>query len=149
MATGMAALVDSCWARVCNSGVGSGHPFENRIDGALRLNTDPLKLEQIVFNLLNNAAQYSPPGAAIVCASAKGAGGKWELSFRNPVQDLGQEDLDHIFERFWRKDAARTAGGHAGLGLSIVQALADTLGIQVAADLADNGVFSIRLGFPA
>ena len=149
MATGIAALVDSCWARVCNSGVGSGHPFENRIDGALRLNTDPLKLEQIVFNLLNNAARYSPPGAAIVCASAKGVGGKWALSFRNPVQDLGQEDLDHIFERFWRKDAARTAGGHAGLGLSIVQALADTLGIQVAADLADNGVFSIRLGFPA
>ena len=149
MATGMAALVDSCWARVCNSGVGSGHPFENRIDGALRLDTDPLKLEQIVLNLLNNAAQYSPPGAAIVCTSARGDGGLWELCFSNPVQGLDQEDLGHIFARFWRKDAARTSDGHSGLGLSIVQALADAMGIQVAANLSETGVFTIRLGFPA
>jgi len=147
--TGIAALVDSCWERVCNSGIGPGRRFDNRVDRSLRLNTDPHKLEQIVLNLLNNAARYSSPGATILGESRQVSGGGWELNFSNPTQGFDQEDLRHIFERFWRKDAARTAGGHAGLGLSIVQALADTLGIQVAADLADNGVFSIRLGFPA
>ncbi|MGI6496742.1 MAG: ATP-binding protein [Kiritimatiellia bacterium] len=148
VSTGMAALADSCWARVCSSGAGTGHPFENRIDRALRLAIDPPKLEQIVFNLLDNAAQYSPPGAAVVCTGELD-GGLWELCFSNPVQDLEQKDLEHLFERFWRKDAARTAGGHAGLGLSIVEALAGALGIRVAADLAGNGVFTIRLRFPA
>ena len=149
MATGIAALVESCWERVLNSGAGTGHRLENRVEGSLRLDTDPLKLEQIVFNLLSNAARYSPPEATIACASTKAEGGGWELRFSNPVQDLEQEDLRHIFERFWRKDAARTAGGNSGLGLSIVQALAAVLGIRVAADLSADGIFTMRLVFPS
>lgn len=149
MATDVATLVDSCWERVCNSGIGSGRRFDNCINRALRLNTDPLKLEQIVFNLLNNAARYSPPGATIVSRSEQLSAGGWELNFSNPTQDLDQEDLRYIFERFWRKDAARTAGGHAGLGLSIVQSLADALGVQVAANLTTDKVFTVRLGFPS
>jgi two-component system sensor histidine kinase QseC len=54
-----------------------------------------------------------------------------------------------MFERFWRKDAARTGGRHSGLGLSIVQALADALGIQVTADLTADRVFTVSLRFPA
>jgi signal transduction histidine kinase len=49
-----------------------------------------------------------------------------------------------MFDRFWRKDAARTSNGHVGLGLSLVQALARALDLAVEVDL-DAGMFEIRL----
>jgi two-component system sensor histidine kinase QseC len=114
----------------------------------LNVNTDPFILEQIIFNLLSNATSYSPPGSAVSCASEHASDGKWELRFSNPTDALEQEDLRHMFERFWRKDTARTGGRHAGLGLSIVQALADALGIQVTNDLTADSVFTVSLRFP-
>lgn len=50
-----------------------------------------------------------------------------------------------MFERFWRKDEARTDGRHAGLGLSLVQALADTLSLKVSSVLDKSRRFSIML----
>ena len=148
-ATAVAALVDSSWERVCSGVVVSGRRLENNIDRSLHLNTDPVKLQQIVFNLLSNAVRYSPPGLSVSCASEHASDGKWELRFSNPTENLEQEDLRHIFERFWRKDAARTGSRHSGLGLSIVQALADALGIKVFADLTADRVFTVTLRFPA
>jgi two-component system sensor histidine kinase QseC len=106
-------------------------------------------LEQIIFNLLSNATCYSPPGSTVVCESRHTASDVWELRISNPTDALEQEDLPHIFERFWRKDTARTGGLHSGLGLSIVQALADALGVEVVADLTPDNVFTVRLRFPA
>lgn len=147
--TAIAALVDSSWERVCSGDVDSGRRLENNIDRSLHLNTDPVKLQQIIFNLLSNAVRYSPPGSAVGCASGRACDGEWELRFSNTTEHLAQEDLRHMFERFWRKDTARTGGLHSGLGLSIVQALADALGIEVVADLTADNVFTVRLRFPA
>lgn len=146
--TAIAALVDSSWGRVCNDNVDSVHRLENHIDRSLHLKTDPVKLEQIIVNLLSNAVRYSPPGSSVSCASEHASDGKWELRFSNPTDALEQEDLRHMFERFWRKDAARTGGGHSGLGLSIVQVLAEALGIEVIADLTADRVFTVTLRFP-
>ncbi|MDD8050218.1 MAG: ATP-binding protein [Verrucomicrobiota bacterium] len=146
--TAIAALVDSSWECVCSSDVGSGRRLENNIDWSLHLNTDPLKLRQIIFNLLSNAVWYSPPGSAVICTSIRACDGKLELRFSNHTDALEQEDLHHIFERFWRKDAERTGGIHSGLGLSIVQALADALGIEVVTDLTADKVFTASLRFP-
>ena len=148
-ATGIASLVDFCWFRVCSEGIGSGHRLESSIDRSLNLTTDPVILEQIVFNLLNNAACYSPPGSAVVCKSGRISNDEWELRISNPTDALKQEDIPHLFERFWRKDTARTGGLHSGLGLSIVQALADALGIEVVANLTADKVFTVQLRFPA
>ena len=147
--TGIASLVDSCWGRVCSAGVGSGHRLESSIDRSLNLTTDPVILEQIIFNLLKNAACYSPPGSAVVCESGRISNDEWELRISNPTDALEQEDIPHMFERFWRKDTARTGGLHSGLGLSIVQALADALGIEVIANLTADKVFTVQLRFPA
>jgi len=146
---GVASLVDSCWGRVGCGGDGSGIRLENKIDRALNLNTDPVKLEQIVFNLLNNAACYSPAHSTVVCEGFHAPHGAWELSFSNPASALDSADLAHVFERFWRKDASRTGGGHSGLGLPIVKSLANAMGVQVVADLSVARVFTIRLRFPA
>ena len=147
--TDIASLVDSCWCRVCGGGDGSRIRLENHINRTVQLNADPVKLEQIVFNLLNNAACYSPPDSTVVCESSRAPDGAWELSFGNPAHALGPDDLEHVFERFWRKDVARTGGRHSGLGLSIVKALALAMDVQVVAELSADQVFTIRLRFPA
>jgi len=147
--TRIAPIVESCWARVCSEGVESRHPFHNRIDPSLSLHTDPVKLEQIFFNLLENAASYSLSGSAVTCESNRSSNGSWEIFVASHPNALEIEDIDHIFERFWRKDSARTGGRHSGLGLSIVKALADTLGIKVSADLTIDRVFTLYLRFPS
>ena len=70
------------------------------------------------------------------------------MCISNPAPDLEPADLSRLFDRFWRKDAARTGGQHAGLGLSIVRALADVLDVQMVVDLSPDKVFSVRLRFP-
>ena len=146
--TDVASLVDACWDRVLAGGVGAGLRLENAIDPSLKLSADPVKLEQIFVNILNNAASYSPPHSAVVCTSDRDSGGVWTLRFANAADFLSPDDLPHVFERFWRKDAARTGGGHSGLGLSIVKALAEAMGVQTAAELAPDGIFTICLRFP-
>ena len=93
--------------------------------------TDPLLWRSILTNLLENAVSYSPPGSAIhIEADAS------HMAIRNPAGDLTSDDLPSLFDRFWRKDAARTGYGHSGLGLSLVRGFCDLLGWRITASLA-------------
>ncbi|ETX02829.1 MAG: hypothetical protein ETSY2_34775 [Candidatus Entotheonella gemina] len=58
---------------------------------------------------------------------------------------MAAQDLNHIFERFWRKDTARSDGRHSGLGLAIVKAFSDLLNFDIRADLDEDRGFSVRL----
>ena len=72
------------------------------------------------------------------------------LAVANPRGELEEHSLRYIFERFWRKDAARGEDGHAGLGLTLVCAYAEQLGVQSSAVLDQQGRFVLRLeGFTA
>jgi signal transduction histidine kinase len=75
------------------------------------------------------------------------AGTKLQLSISNPAADLSSEDVRHIFERFWRKDAARSDGSHAGLGLAVVKAFSDLLGLDVQARVDPHRRFAITLSW--
>ena len=138
----IAALLDTCWTRI--GGVGGGR-LENRIDRSLSLDTDPDILEQILFNLLHNAASYGLCDAPILCESEATPSGTWVLRISNRTEALEVGDVRHVFERFWRKDAARTGGQGYGLGLAIVRALATALELRVSADLSPEGVFTVSL----
>ena len=63
--------------------------------------------------------------------------------FANQTDELAEEDLPHIFDRFFTSDKMRT-GRNTGLGLAIVKALAEQMGCRVEADLRD-GYFSIGI----
>ena len=89
---------------------------------------------------------YGTPGAAIRCASERREAG-FALSIRNATTELAPADLPRIFDRFWRKDPARSDGQHAGLGLALVAALCETLGFEIGARLEAGG-FEIALTGP-
>lgn len=84
---------------------------------------DPDRMTEILLNILENASRYSPPDAPIaVRVAPDGAWGLLEVEDNGP--GIPPDAIPHIFERFYRTDAARiAASGGTGLGLSIVDAL--------------------------
>lgn len=101
-------------------------------------------LLMILSNLLGNTVFHSAPASVIRCAATQN-GVVTYLTISNPVKDLTTQDLTSIFERFWRKDVARSDGAHSGLGLSIVKAFSDLLNVDIQAHLDEASTFSIRL----
>jgi signal transduction histidine kinase len=105
---------------------------------------DPTLLGSILSNLLANAASHAAPTAPIECRLARD-NGAFTLTIENANATLSRDDLPHLFEPFWRKDAARSDGRHTGLGLALVAAYAQLLGIRVAADLPTDDQFRVTL----
>ena len=84
-----------------------------------------------VSNLVSNAVAYSDPGSS-VSVTAKADGGAVEISVVDQGIGIPQDELDRIFERFYRVDPARhRSTGGTGLGLSIVKHVAATHGGEV------------------
>lgn len=61
--------------------------------------------------------------------------GAWDLRVANDVDGLTDVDVARLFDRFWRRDDARSGGLHAGLGLSLARSLATAIGADLAAEL--------------
>jgi two-component system sensor histidine kinase MprB len=93
----------------------------------------PATIERAVANLLDNAAKWSPPNADVEVAVRAG-----EISVRDHGPGIDEEDLPHIFDRFYRSRSARGRPG-SGLGLAIVRQVAVAHGGEVVAERAEGG----------
>ena len=95
---------------------------------------DPLRLGQVLNNLLENAVKYTEPGGEIRLRVAM-VSGEFELRVEDTGLGIPPADLPHIFERFYRADKARTRElGGTGLGLSIVKHIVQLHGGSVRAE---------------
>jgi two-component system OmpR family sensor kinase len=75
--------------------------------------------------------------------------GKTVIRVTNSGSILTKEDAEHVFERFWRGDAARTAATvHCGLGLSLVKKSVAVLGGSVSVRSSPGGEFQITVSLP-
>ena len=90
-------------------------------------------IERAVANLLDNAAKWSPPGAEVEVGVRDGA-----VTVRDHGPGIDEEDLPHVFDRFYRSRSARGRPG-SGLGLAIVRQVAVAHGGEVIAEQADGG----------
>ncbi|MEB3321851.1 MAG: HAMP domain-containing sensor histidine kinase, partial [Synechococcaceae cyanobacterium] len=100
----------------------------------VRVRGETARLPRALLNLLDNAVRFSPDGAAVEVGIE--AGPRWcRLTVRDHGPGLSEEDLQHMFERFYRGDPsrARCLRGGSGLGLAIVQQIAVTQGGRVRA----------------
>jgi signal transduction histidine kinase len=98
---------------------------------------------RIYRNLIDNALAHAPGDTPIQVTAGPGP----QLSVRDHGAGISDEDLPHIFERFWRKDRRKTDG--AGLGLGIVQRLAQAHGGKIAVETPTGGGALFRVTFPA
>lgn len=136
-------LAASCWTAVAAEAGARKILFTLQVPDRLALVTDREKLGLILSNLFSNAVSHGTPGGTVTC-SAVAAGAEIALRVANPTDALTAADLPRIFDRFWRKDTARSDDRHAGLGLSLVAALCELLGFTREASLRD-GIFEITL----
>ncbi|HEY2435486.1 MAG TPA: ATP-binding protein [Vicinamibacterales bacterium] len=125
--------------------------LERAIDpAATTVNGDPHKLQDVLRNLIENAANYSPDGGRIT-VTVTAAAGRLRLRLADEGPGIPPADLQRVFERFYRVDKARTRDGRdpggTGLGLSIVRHLVGLHGGTIsAANAAPHGaVFTIDL----
>lgn len=103
------------------------------IEGDMRARIDRRLFHRSLANLLQNAARYADPGSTIT-VSLVSNGMQVEVSVSNVGEPIDSEHLEHLFERFYRADAARArSDAHHGLGLSIVRAVASMHGGRVFA----------------
>jgi len=117
-------------------------------EGSLVVDIDPFRMRQVLDNLLDNALAVSPRGSGITL-SITSSRSLVEVEVRDEGPGFAEDFLPHAFERFTRPDDARSrAGGGAGLGLAIVQAIAEAHGGHAeAGNAAGNGAF-VRLEIP-
>ncbi len=94
---------------------------------------DALKLQQVVYNVIDNAIKYTPRGGEVETSLTR-AGKKAIIRISDTGIGIPAEDLPHIFDRFYRVDKARSrATGGTGLGLSIVKQIVQLHGGSITA----------------
>ncbi|MEO8897884.1 MAG: ATP-binding protein [Candidatus Dormibacter sp.] len=108
--------------------------FETSIAHGLRARGNPDRLAQVLSNLLQNAARYTPRGGHVwLCAEPRRQGAL--VTVTNSGDGIPAADLSRVFERFYRVDKSRdSARGGAGIGLAIVKQLVEADRGEVGAD---------------
>lgn len=118
---------------------------------------DGSRMEQVLLNLIGNAAKFTVAGEIVVSVSVLPAATPAdpdlvEIVVRDTGQGIEPDALSTVFEDFWQADASstRTQGG-AGLGLAIVQTVIDAMqgSVTVTSTPGVGSAFSVRLPLPA
>jgi two-component system sensor histidine kinase KdpD len=100
--------------------------------GLPTLSVDFVLVEQVLFNILDNAAKYSPPGGRIEIAARRG-GGRVEITIRDEGPGIPAVALDRIFDKFYRADDGDRRRAGTGLGLAIAKGFIEAHGGAIAA----------------
>lgn len=107
---------------------------------------DPLRLSQILENLVSNAVKFSPPGGTVgVAVTVAGQRMQWEVSDEGPGIPVAEQG--RIFERFYRAAGAKAKPG-TGLGLAIVKHLCRLMGGEVIVESRPGEGARFRVTLP-
>ena len=109
---------------------------------------DPDRIGQVLANLLTNANKYSPEGARVRLAASR-VGQEIEFAVSDNGPGLAEDDLDHVFERFWRAESGETQSvGGTGLGLAIAKSLVELHGGAISANSTPGEGATFRFVLP-
>jgi signal transduction histidine kinase len=103
------------------------------------------RLERVLQTLLVNAIRHTPADGTVLVDARRSPSGI-ELAVQDSGEGIGQENLERVFEPFFRADAARSGEG-AGLGLALAKRIVEALGgrIEAQSELARGARFAISL----
>jgi signal transduction histidine kinase len=139
-------IVGSLAARAAGMGV---RLVADVADDVPPLETDRLKLQEVLRNLVDNALKFTPAGAVLVTAHRTSDGEQAVLEVRDTGVGIAPDDLPHLFEPFYQvgRSSTRTTGG-VGLGLSIARQLITLLGGRVSVTSTPGTGTTFRVEVP-
>lgn len=120
------------------------------LDGPV-IDADPHELTRAIRNLLTNAVNYAPAGSTITVSTLHRVTGYVTIAVDDEGEGVDADDLDLMFDAGWRGDPSRTSGradGGAGLGLAIVNSIAQAHGGYASAERLADG-FRVAITVPA
>ena len=121
--------------------------LETEADGDPEVVVDPVRLRQLVGNLVSNAVRHTPAGGTVTVRS-RVTGGELTIEVADTGTGIDAADLPKIFDRFWRADGSRTRRtGGSGLGLAIARKLTEAHGgtVAVVSTLGTGSTFTVRM----
>jgi signal transduction histidine kinase len=109
---------------------------------------DPDRISQVLANLLMNANKYAPEGSEVRLAATR-VGEEVEFAVSDDGPGLGEEELEHVFDRFWRAESGETQSvGGTGLGLAIAKSLVELHGGAITANSVPGEGATFRFVLP-
>ncbi len=112
------------------------------MDGIDMLRLAPDKIQRVLYNLMDNALNHTPPGGCVKL-TAEYRSGVVHVSIYNSGSRIAEADLPHLFESFYRGEASRAQkDGHrgTGLGLAIARGFVEAHGGRIWVETAQDGV---------
>lgn len=125
--------------------IADGRKVEIGREDAVTVLGDADQLRRMLWNLVSNAIKYTSDGGRITLSLYKEDG--WAcLEVADTGAGIAQDDIPHLFDRFYRVDKARSRGG-TGLGLAIVKSIAEMHGgsVSVSSVLGKGSAFLVKL----
>jgi len=143
-------LAEQVWSDVVRASDAADRAFTLGLSPeAGEVEADPQAVRQVLANILENAARYTPAGGSVTVRSRL-RDGAVVIEVADTGPGIPNEHLPRIFERFYRVDAARSRElGGTGLGLAIVKHLVEAHGGRVEAESRLGDGTTIRVSFPA
>lgn len=125
----------------------AGVEVREDVESGLTVRGDRPSLERLVKTLVDNAVKYAGTSGTVSVRLAAAHKGHPVLTVSNTGPSIPREELPHVFDRFWRSDAARThkSGAGYGLGLAIAKSIAESHGarISVTSDEQSGTTFTV------
>lgn len=119
----------------------------NFTEDKLYVNIDSQKMQRVIFNIISNSIKYRTKDSSLITLEIEKRDEYAVMRFTDDGPGVKEEDLQHIFECFYRGDASRTrAGDGSGLGLSIVKQIIEGHGGKLMAENREG--LSITIWIP-
>jgi histidine kinase len=145
----LAPLVDRVAGEIEAARPGRSVSISNQVPGDLpSVQGDRERIHQVLFNLLDNAHRFTPPGGMITVRAVR-SDGSCEVSVHDTGPGIPEEHLPLVFERFYRVDPSRSRDdGGTGIGLAIARSVVEAHGGRIWAESEAAGGSTFRFVLP-